>query len=86
MNQIRRIEPIVVLAAALALAATPAAAQQTGFNPGTVVGNVYESPACANACGFGYSPPRYAAIAAPAHHHHRSKLAAARSDGGGTTR
>jgi hypothetical protein len=47
----------LTLAAALVLIAAPAALAQTGFNPGTVVGNVYESPTCLDVCGFGYSPP-----------------------------
>jgi hypothetical protein len=45
------------LAAACVLAATSAAAAQAGFNPGTVVSNVYETLAvygCGS--GFGFSP------------------------------
>jgi hypothetical protein len=45
------------LAAACVLAATSAAAAQAGFNPGTVVSNVYETLAvygCGQ--GFGFSP------------------------------
>jgi hypothetical protein len=71
-----------ILVAALALAATaaapaaPATAGESGFNPGTVVGNVYESPACAGICGFGYAPPVYDyARLAPAHRHPRKKAA-----------
>jgi len=66
-----------VFAATLALAATPAAAEETGFNPGTVVGNVYESRACAAVCGFGYSPPAYAdARFAPTHRQHHKRAIA----------
>jgi hypothetical protein len=47
----------LILAAACVLAATSAAAAQAGFNPGTVVSNVYETLA-AYGCGsgFGFSP------------------------------
>jgi hypothetical protein len=47
----------LILAAACVLAATSAAAAQAGFNPGTVVSNVYETLAvygCGS--GFGFSP------------------------------
>jgi hypothetical protein len=47
----------LILAAAFVLAATSAAVAQAGFNPGTVVSNVYETIA-AYGCGpgFGFSP------------------------------
>jgi hypothetical protein len=47
----------LILAAAFVLAATSAAVAQAGFNPGTVVSNVYETLA-AYGCGpgFGFSP------------------------------
>jgi len=51
-----------ILAAAFVVAATSAAsAQATGFNPGTVVSNVYESLYATYGYdfGFGYSPPPY---------------------------
>jgi hypothetical protein len=47
----------LILAAAFVLAATSAAVAQAGFNPGTVVSNVYETLAvygCGQ--GFGFSP------------------------------
>ena len=47
----------LILAAAFVLAATSAAVAQAGFNPGTVVSNVYETLAvygCGS--GFGLSP------------------------------
>jgi hypothetical protein len=69
----------LVLAAALTLAAWPAVAGESGFNPGTVVGNVYESPACAGVCGFGYSPPIYGRAAlAPAYRHRHKRANAVR--------
>lgn len=46
-----------ILAAAFVLAATSAARAQAGFNPGTVVSNVYETLTvygCGS--GFGFSP------------------------------
>jgi hypothetical protein len=47
----------LILAAAYVLAATSAAVAQAGFNPGTVVSNVYETLAVYG-CGpgFGFSP------------------------------
>jgi len=46
-----------ILAAAGILVATSASRAEGGFNPGTVVGNVYE-PLNAHGCdqGFGFSP------------------------------
>jgi hypothetical protein len=47
----------LILAAAFVLAAISAAGAQAGFNPGTVVSNVYETLAvygCGS--GFGFSP------------------------------
>jgi hypothetical protein len=45
----------LILAAALVLTATPAAlAGETGFNPGTVVSNVYQNPAAGYGYGIGY--------------------------------
>ena len=47
----------IILAAAFVLTATSAAGAQAGFNPGTVVSNVYETLAvygCGS--GFGFSP------------------------------
>jgi hypothetical protein len=52
-----RIMKRLFLAAACILGATSAAAAQAGFNPGTVVSNVYETLAvygCGS--GFGFSP------------------------------
>jgi hypothetical protein len=52
-----RIMKRLFLAAACVLAATSAAAAQAGFNPGTVVSNVYQTLAvygCGS--GFGFSP------------------------------
>ncbi len=78
----------LILAAAFVLTATSASLAQTGFNPGTVVGNVYESPACVDVCAFGYSPPRsgygsyaagYGYYYAPAYRHHRKKVAPVRN-------
>jgi hypothetical protein len=62
-----------IVATAIALAASPAVAAESGFNPGTVVGNVYESPACAGGCGFGYSPPVYDSARLAAVHRQRRK-------------
>ena len=47
----------LVLAAAFVLAATSASLGQAGFNPGTVVGNVYANPASGCGYGYGYSGP-----------------------------
>jgi hypothetical protein len=52
-----RIMKRLILAATCVLAATSVAAAQAGFNPGTVVSNVYETLAvygCGS--GFGFSP------------------------------
>ena len=68
----------LVLAAAFVVAAVSAALAQ-GYNPGTVIGNVYQNPIAG--CGFGYGfgcyPPDYQ----PgnywrAHHdrHHRRRI------------
>jgi hypothetical protein len=47
----------LILAAAFVLAATSAAVAQAGFNPGTVVSNVYETLAVYGyGPGFGFSP------------------------------
>ena len=61
-----------ILAATIILTATSAALAQAGFNPGTVVGNVYESLYATYGYdfAFGYSPPPYGHVrAAPGHHH-----------------
>jgi hypothetical protein len=49
-----------VLAAAFVLAATSISWAQ-GFNPGTVIGNVYQNPASGCGYGFGFDcyPPGY---------------------------
>jgi hypothetical protein len=49
---------MLILAAVYVLAATSTSMAQAGFNPGTVVSNVYETLAdygCGP--GFGFSPP-----------------------------
>jgi hypothetical protein len=70
------------LAAAFVLTATAAALAQTGFNPGTVVGNVYEKLPPGTGFGLGSSAAGYGyngsgAGAASQHsrkwrHHHRA--------------
>jgi hypothetical protein len=42
----------LALAAGLLVAATACSFAQAGFNPGTVVGNVYQNPL--SGCGYGY--------------------------------
>jgi hypothetical protein len=50
----------LVLGAALVLTATSASWAQSGFNPGTVVSNVYQNPASGCGCGYGHGccPPQ----------------------------
>ena len=50
----------LVLGAALALAAASVSWAQSGFNPGTVVGNVLQDPASGCGCGYGHGccPPQ----------------------------
>jgi hypothetical protein len=75
-----------ILAAAFILTAPSAAlAQAAGFNPGTVVGNVYESLYATYGYdfAFGYSPPPSGQVhPAPGHHHTvRDKVGATRRIG-----
>ena len=76
-----------ILAATFILTATSAALAQAGFNPGTVVGNVYESLYATYGYdfAFGYSPPPYGHVrAAPSHHHTaRERLGAGPQIGNG---
>jgi hypothetical protein len=79
-----------ILAAAFILTATSAAlAQAAGFNPGTVVGNVYESLYATYGYdfAFGYSPPPDGQVRpAPGHHHTvREKLSASPRLGNSTS-
>jgi len=50
----------LVFGAAFVLAATSISWAQSGFNPGTVVSNVYQDPASGCGCGFGHGccPPQ----------------------------
>jgi hypothetical protein len=69
-----------ILAAAFVLAATSASLAQAGFNPGTVVGNVYANPAAGCGYGYGYVGPGCGYyLSAPAYrytHHKRPGRAA----------
>lgn len=61
-----------ILTATFILTATSVALAQAGFNPGTVVGNVYENLYATYGYdfAFGYSPPPYGHFrAAPGHHY-----------------
>ncbi len=49
----------LVLAAAVTLSTGSACLAQGGFNPGTVVGNVYQNPVAGYGYGFGYSGPGF---------------------------
>jgi hypothetical protein len=81
------------LAAACVLAATSAAAAQAGFNPGTVVSNVYETLAVSGCgSGFGFSPVGCNYVPAPGHDrvsdgsHRRIEKGAGNGSSGGPLR
>jgi hypothetical protein len=79
-----------ILAAVFILTAPPAAlAQAADFNPGTVVGNVYESLYATYGYNFafGYSPPPYGWVRPAIVHHHtiREKVGAGPRAGTGAS-
>jgi hypothetical protein len=78
-----------ILAAAFVLTATTAALAQTGINPGTVVGNVYDDLTNSGySSGFGYSPPASGYDRHASRHHHslRERVGAGPRLGNGVER
>jgi hypothetical protein len=77
----------LALAAVLVLAAPAAALAVSGFNPGTVVGNVYENAPPGCVFGFGYSGPgcSYDQPAPRYRSNHRVKAIPAHKVGNGTS-
>jgi hypothetical protein len=78
-----------ILAATFLAATTSASLAQAGFNPGTVVGNVYENLYATYGYdfAFGYSPPPGNRVRAASGRHYaiRERIGADRRTGNGTS-